>query len=56
MSVAAAPVTDEQLRQWNDDGYTVVRRLFAPAEMAAARAEADAMSGPGLADQVAVAD
>jgi 2-aminoethylphosphonate dioxygenase len=43
MSVAVAPVTDEQLRQWDEDGFTVVRRLFAPAEMAAARAEADCL-------------
>ena len=41
MSVAVAPVTDEQLRQWDEDGYTVVRRLFNLADMTAARAEAD---------------
>jgi 2-aminoethylphosphonate dioxygenase len=41
MSTAVAPVTDEQVRQFDDDGFTVVRRLFEPAEMAAARTEAD---------------
>jgi ectoine hydroxylase-related dioxygenase (phytanoyl-CoA dioxygenase family) len=45
MSTAFAPVTDEQVRQFDEDGYTVVRRLFSPAEMAAARAEADRLMG-----------
>jgi 2-aminoethylphosphonate dioxygenase len=41
MSVAFAPVTDEQIQQFDDDGFTIVRRLFDPSEMAAARVEAD---------------
>jgi 2-aminoethylphosphonate dioxygenase len=41
MSTAVAPVTDEQVRQFDEHGFTVVRGLFAPSEMAAARAEAD---------------
>ena len=37
MSIALAPVTDEQVRQFDEDGYIVVRGLFPPAEMAAGR-------------------
>jgi hypothetical protein len=39
MSVATAPVTDDQVHQFDDDGYTIVRRLFNLADMTAARAE-----------------
>jgi hypothetical protein len=41
MSTAVVPVTDEQIRQWDEDGFTIVRRLFSSSEMAAARAESD---------------
>jgi 2-aminoethylphosphonate dioxygenase len=41
MSLAVAPVTDEQVRQWDEDDCTIVRGLFSPSEMAAARAESD---------------
>ena len=41
MSIALAPVTDEQVRQFDDDGYTVVRGLFSSSDMAAAGSEAD---------------
>lgn len=41
MSTALASATDEQVRRFDEDGFTVVRGLFDPAEMAAARAEAD---------------
>lgn len=41
MSVALVPAADAPVRPFDSEGYTVVRGLFDPAEMAAARSEAE---------------
>ena len=44
MSTTLAPITGDQVRQFDEDGFTVVRGLFNPGEMAEARAEADRLT------------
>jgi hypothetical protein len=41
MSTAVTSVAAKHIRQFDEDGYTIVRRLYSPSEMAAARSEAD---------------
>jgi 2-aminoethylphosphonate dioxygenase len=41
MSVALAPITDDQVRNYDELGFVVIRGLYSPLEIAVARMEAD---------------
>ncbi|HKB03521.1 MAG TPA: phytanoyl-CoA dioxygenase family protein [Gemmataceae bacterium] len=41
MSLALAPINDDQIRAYDERGFVVIRGLFTPAEMVVARMEAE---------------